>query len=148
MKNYNLIIPEEKDFCICSCLQAILNFEGKNIGQKDISKRLTLANGCGFKVNDEKIKKFFFDMGFNYVFYWENETPFNEPELVLEDMKRERGHGLVGIKDHSFLFYDFKYPELKLIDPNDKEIKIKNYAQLIKEMYDAKGFFALIKRIN
>lgn len=147
MKNYNIIIPEKKNFCVCSCLQAILNFEGKNISQKNISEKLTPSNnGCGFKVNDNKIKRFLFERGFNYEFYWRNETPFNEPELILEDIEREKNHGLVGIKDHVFLFYNFKYPELKLIDPNDKKIKTKDYSKLIKEMYNTEGFFALIKK--
>lgn len=149
MKNYNIIIPEEKNFCVCSCLQAIFDFEGKKISQKDISKKLTPSNnGCGFKVHDKNIKKFLFESGFNYLFYWRNETPFNEPELLLEDMKKEKNHGLIGIKNHSYVLSDFKYPELKLIDPNDKKIKIKNYDQMIKEMHNTEGFFTLIQRIN
>lgn len=145
MKNYNLIASEEKNFCVCSCLQAIFDFEGKKISQKDISKKLNLGKE-GFKIHDDKIKEFLFETGFNYVFYWRNETPLNEPELVLDDMKKE--HGLVGIKNHSYLFYDFKYPKVQLIDPNDKKIKTQDYDEMIKEMYNSEGFFALIKKIN
>ena len=145
MKNYNIIAPEEKNFCICSCLQAIFDFEGKKFAQKDIAKKLNFGKE-GFKVHDNQIKKFLFEIGFNYVFYWRNETPLNEPELVLDDMKKD--HGLIGIKHHSYLFYDFKYPKIQLKDPNDGKIKIKEYNQMIKEMYNTEGFFALIKKIN
>lgn len=149
MKNYNITSPEENNFCVCSCLEAILNFEGMKMSQKNIAEKLTPSNnGCGFKIHDNKTKKFLFKYGFNYEFYWRNTTPFNEPDLVLEDMKNDNNHGLIGIKDHCFLFYDFKYPELKLIDPNNKKIKIKDYETMIKEMYNTEGFFVLIKRIN
>lgn len=145
MKNYDVTIPQEKNFCICSCLQAIFYFEGIKISQKDISKKLTSSNG-GFKADDEKIKRFLSEMGFEYNFYWRNETLLNEPELVLEDMKKH--HGLIGVKDHAYVFYDFKYPQINLIDPNDQEIKTKDYNQIIKEMYNTEGFFGLIKKLK
>ena len=144
MKRYDIIPPEEKNFCVVSCLQAILGLEGIKINQEDISKKLTPAKD-GFKVHDKRIKNFLFEFGFDYTFYWKDETPFNEPESVLEDMRKD--HGLVGIDNHSYVFYDFKYPELKLIDPNNAQIKTKDYCQMIKEMCNTKGFFSLIKKL-
>ena len=41
MKNYNLIPQEKDNYCVCSVLQAIFDFYGKRLNQKDISERLT-----------------------------------------------------------------------------------------------------------
>ena len=46
---------------------------------------------------------------FDFTFCWRKETPFNEPCLVLHDMLID--HGLVGINQHIYLFYDFNYPK-------------------------------------
>jgi ABC-type bacteriocin/lantibiotic exporter with double-glycine peptidase domain len=144
MKNYNLIPQEKDNYCVCSVLQAVFDFHGKRLNQKDISKKLT-SSEKGFKINDDQIKIFLTEMGFDYIFYWRNETPLNEPWLVLDDMKKD--HGLVGINQHIYLFYDFNYPKLNLIDPLDGEIKLKDYNKMIKEMYKTEGFFGLIRKI-
>ena len=144
MKNYNLIPQEKDNYCVCSVLQAIFDFHGKKLNQKDISKKLK-SSEKGFKVNDDRIKNFLFEMGFDYIFYWRNETPLNEPWIVLDEMKKD--HGLVGINHHIYLFYDFDYPKLNLIDPLDGKIKFKDYDTMIEEMCKTEGFFGLIKYI-
>lgn len=144
MRNYNITPPEEKNFCVPSCLQAILRYEGINIGQKDIAKKLSEAEE-GFKVHDEQIKQFLYELGFEYMPYWWNETPFHEPDLVLEEMNEHQG--IIGIKNHAHIFYDYKPYKLGIIDPNDKSIKIKEYYPLIREMSETEGFFGLIKRL-
>ena len=57
MKNYKLIPQEKDNSCVCSVLQAIFDFHGKNLNQKDISKKLTPSEK-GFKINDDQIKIF------------------------------------------------------------------------------------------
>ena len=144
MKNYSLIPQEKDDYCVCSVLQAIFDFHRIELNQRDISKKLTPSEK-GLKINDDRIKVFLSEMGFDYKFYWRNETPIDEPWLVLEDMKKY--HGLVGINHHMFLFSDFNYPKLNLIDPMDGKIKLKDYDSMIEEMYRTEGFFGLIKNI-
>jgi len=124
-------------------LQAILNSHGIKLSQEDISKKLTPSEK-GFKINDDLIKLFLVEMGFEYLFYWRNETPLNEPWLVLDDMKKD--HGLVGINNHLYLLNDFNYPTLHLIDPSDGKIKLKDYYEMIYEMNETVGFFGLIKK--
>ena len=143
MNNYNLIPQEKDNCCVCSVLQAIFDFHGKKLNQKDISKKLTPSEK-GFKINDDQIKIFLNEMGFDYIYYWRNETPLNEPCLVLDNMIKD--HGLVGINHHMYLFYDFNYPKLSLIDPSDGKIKLKDYDKMIKEMYKTEVFFGLIKK--
>jgi len=138
-------IQEKNNYCICAVLQNIFLDYKITKSQDEIALNLT-PDKNGFRVNDDKIKNFLKSNGFDYNFYWRNETPLNEPELVLDEMKKD--HGLIGIKHHSYLFYDFKYPKIQLKDPNDGKIKIKEYNQMIKEMYNTEGFFALIKKIN
>jgi len=143
MKSYNLIPQEKDDYCVCSVLQAIFDFHGIEINQRDISNKLT-SSEKGLKINDDRIKVFLTEMGFDYISYWRNETPLNEPWLVLDDMKKD--HGLVGINHHMYLFSDFNYPKLNLIDPLDGKIKLKDYDSMIQEMYSTEGFFGLIKK--
>jgi len=47
------------------------------------------------------------EIGFDFTFYWRNETPFNEPCLILHDMLID--YGLVGINQHIYLFYGFNF---------------------------------------
>ena len=107
MKNYKLIPQEKDNYCVCSVLQAIFNSHGKRINQKDIPEKLT-SSEQGSKINDTQIRNFLIEIGFDYTFYWRNETPLNEPYLVLDDMLID--HGLVGINHHIYLFYVFNYP--------------------------------------
>jgi len=97
------------------------------------------------KINDDRIKVFLTEMGFDYISYWRNETPLNEPGLVLDDMKKD--HRLVGINQHMYLFSGFNYPKLNLIGPLDGKIKLKDYDSMIEEMYTTEGFFGLIRKI-
>lgn len=138
MKNFNLI-PQEKDsYCVCSVLQAIFDFHEGRLNQEDISERLTCC-GKGFKINDDCMKIFLNEMGYDYFFYWRNETPLNEPWLVLDDMKKD--HGLVGIDHHIYLFFDFNYPDVNLIDPSDGKIKSMDYYEMVKKMCETEGFW-------
>jgi len=143
MKNYKLIPQEKDNYCVCSVLQAIFDYHGIRISQEDISEKLTSCEK-GFKVNDDQIRNLLNELGFDFTFYWRNETPLNEPCLVLDDMILD--HGLVGINHHIYLLYDFNYPKLDLIDPIDGKIKAKDYDKMIEEMYKTKGYFGLIKK--
>ena len=51
-----------------------------------------------------------------------------------------KDHGLVRINHHMYLFQDFTYPKLSLIDPFDGKIKFMDYDKMIKEIYKT-GFF-------
>ena len=144
MKKYNLIPQEKENFCVCAVLQAIFDVDGLRVNQEDISGRLTVCEK-GFKMNDDRVKTFLNEMGYDFWFYWRNETPLNEPWLVLDDMKQD--HGLVGIDCHMYLFSDFDYPGVNLIDPSDGKIISKEYDEMVREMCETEGFFGLIKKI-
>lgn len=145
MNNYDIVPQEKNNYCVCSVLQAIFKKYSIEISQNEIANSLTPSEK-GFEVYDKNIKNFIESLGFEYEFYWRNETPLNEPELVLENMIAHQG--FIGINDHTYLFVDYKYPNVKMIDPEKGKLKTKEYHSMIKEMYDyKKGFFGLIKKV-
>ena len=143
MKDYNLVPQENINYCLCSVLQAILNFHNISISQRNIVDRLTPSKK-GFYADDDKIKEFLLSNGFEYYFYYYNQTPFNEPDIVLRDMNNN--HGIIGINSHAYILKYFKDPELELINPKDRSLIKINYYKLISEMKNSGGFFGLIKR--
>lgn len=145
MKKYNLIPQKKDNYCVCSVLQAILKDNGFNISQNKIANNLTPSKK-GFYVDDYKIKGFLLERNLNYIYYPHNATPFNEPELVLEEMKLN--YGFVGVNSHVYLLQDFKDPILNLIDPLDNSKKENNLYSLREEMRKKFGFFGLIKKIR
>ena len=71
LQRFRIKMKQEKNnYCLCSVLQDILFYEKKiKISQDEIAKRLTPAEK-GFKADDENIKKFMKEQGFDYQFYW------------------------------------------------------------------------------
>ncbi len=144
MKKYNLIPQEKNNFCVCSVLQSIFNKYDISMSQKEISKNLTPTEK-GFNIDDKKIKNFLNNNGFLYTPYWKNETPFNEPENVLEDIIKH--DGFIGIKDHVYLVNYFNDPDIIITDPADISKIEKNLYSVRKEMEDSgNGYFCLIKK--
>src|SRR6056297_3364174 len=144
MKEYNIIPQEKNNFCVCSVLQSIFNKYNISMSQKEISKNLTPSEK-GFKIDDEKIKNFLNSKEFYYTAYWKNETPFNEPENVLEDIIKSEG--FIGIKDHVYLVNYFNDPDIIITDPADISKIEKNLYSVRKEMEDSgNGYFCLIKK--
>tara|TARA_Y100000310_G_scaffold344364_1_gene456765 strand:+ start:7136 stop:7576 length:441 start_codon:yes stop_codon:yes gene_type:complete len=137
-----LIPPERKDYCVCSVVQGILRRYDVNLSQREIASRLTPAEN-GHVVDDDKLKNLFESKGLEYNFFWNHETPFNEPDFVLNDMNENSG--IVGISSHLYLFDKFVDPDCYLIDPNNNEIVVKRIGELVKEM-GSSGFFGVVKR--
>jgi hypothetical protein len=146
MKNYEVKIQEKHDFCVCAVLQAIFNKNGINLSQEDISKNLTPGKDGGYKINDSNITNFLLSKGFKYEHYFWNETPFNEPDSLLQEMNINEG--IVSLNKHSYILKNFSDPNLEIIDPKDGEIIKKNICNLLKEMHEKDGGFGLIKHIH
>jgi len=144
MKNYSLVPQERVDYCLCSVLQAILKSHNISTSQRDIADNLTPSDK-GFLAHDDRIKAFLRSRGFNYDFYWYNETPFNEPDMILRDM--QDNDGIIGIGQHTYLMAGFNDPSIKLIDPGDNAIIKRDIYELLKEMKSHEGLFGLIKKL-
>lgn len=146
MKEYNLIPQEKRNYCVCSVLQAIFDSHKIKISQDEIASKLTPAEK-GFYVDDDKIKLFLKGSGFDYKYYWRNQVVLNEIEFALEEMKNSEGFLTIG--HHSYLFLDYNYREVLLIDPkngekikyleDDLDYKIRNS--------ETQGFFGLLKKL-
>ncbi len=142
MKSYNLIPQERNNYCICSVLQAIFNNNKINLSQKEIADNLTPSDK-GFLPHDDTIKNFLRSRGFEYFFYWYNETPFNEPDELLRDMNKYEG--IIGIKSHIYLLKNFNDPILEIINPENNKVFRKDIYETLKEMKKLEGFFGLVK---
>jgi len=143
MKSFELVVQEKWNFCLCCVLQAIFKKYGLTISQEEIAENLT-PKTKGFAHDDLKIKEFMARNKFSYSCFWAHETPFNEPDGLLEEMCEDEG--IIGINTHVYLLKDFQHPRLKIIDPKNGREFEKEYSELLKEMgYD--GFFGLIKYI-
>ncbi|OGJ12176.1 hypothetical protein A3K62_02700 [Candidatus Pacearchaeota archaeon RBG_16_35_8] len=145
MRHYELK-PQEKDtYCACSCLQAIFKRHGIEISQQEIAESLNPSKR-GFYLDDGRMRRFLESHGFSYKFFFHNETDFNEPDALLEEI-RERD-GLIGINSHVFLFADFHYPDVKLIDPLHGIVIERDFFGLTREMARNEGFYGLIGRMS
>lgn len=147
MKSYSIRKQEENNYCLCSCLQAILKYHNILREQREIADKLSINEmNNGFMINDEKIKRFLNDLGFKYNWYYYNETPFNEHDYTLECMKEE--HGIVGIQKHVYLLKNFKDSILTLINPENCSEFEKKLSVAIEYMkLDNSGGFGLIRKI-
>ncbi len=141
---YDLIPQERQDYCLCSVVQAILRRNNVSFSQGDIAKNLTRSKE-GFRGDDERIKSFLRANGLEYFFYWQNETPFNERDTLLEEMNVNEG--IIGVNSHVYLLESFRYPRLEIINPEDNRIVTKDYFELVRIM-DQEDFFAMIKRVK
>lgn len=139
---YDLTPQEKEDYCLCSVLQAILRKYEIDESQDEIAQQLTLDKN-GFKVDDEKIDSLLTKHNLDYSFYWLNETPFNEPDIVLQEMSQYSG--FLGIDTHVYLVENYQDPSVTLIDPKHGNLLKKDYYDLLREMFP-NGFFAVVKK--
>ena len=142
---YALTPQEREDYCLCSILQAILERHGIKVSQSEIAKDLTPSKN-GFLVYDERMKDFLELKGFEYLFYWHDETPFNERDTVLEEMRAN--NGIIGVGKHVYLLEVFEYPVVKMIDPENGQVRVRNLVEMVKEMQDSEGFFGVVKKVK
>lgn len=145
MRHYELKPQEKNTYCACSCLQAIFKRHGIEISQQEIAESLNPSHN-GFYLDDERMRRFLESRGFSYRFFHHNETEFNEPDSLLEEI-HERD-GLIGINSHVFLIADFHYPDVKLIDPLNGRIVEREFFDLTREMARNNGFYGLIRRMS
>ena len=146
MGGYDLIPSEKSSYCVCSVLQAIFKIQGIGISQDEIAGRLTPYGEKLFHIDDEQMRLFMLNMGFNYEYFPHNATPFNEPDMLLDEMTKN--HGLLGVNNHAYLLEDFNDPELELIDPKDGSKGKKHIRDLLAEMGRSKGCFGLVKKLD
>ncbi len=144
----NNLTPQEKsDYCVCSALQSILEKYDIHLSQEQIASKLTSAKN-GFLVNDDRMTNFLNSNNLEYNFYWQDQTPFNERDAVLEEM--DANNGIIGVDTHVYLLERFRYPLVEMIDPSNKDeynARItKNLYELVQDMEQSAGFFAVIKR--
>ncbi|MCP6727634.1 MAG: hypothetical protein KJI69_06510 [Patescibacteria group bacterium] len=145
MSSIELEIQKEWNFCFCSALQTIFKKHDIKISQEDIANNLTPSTN-GFLVDDFKIREFMKRNGFSYDFYWNNETPFNEPDILLNEMNEH--NGILGIKNHVYLLKYFKDPKIEMINPESGKVIQTDIYQTLREMENTYGFFGLIKYIH
>lgn len=146
MKQYNLKPQEDNNLCVCSCFQAVFNNYGISLSQRQIAFKLTPAEK-GFLIHDDRVKQFLSSQGFSYEFYRYNETPFNEPDFLLEDNK-EKKHIIIGVNSHSYLLVYFKDPVIHILDPEDACVKQDNLSGLLRKMHEKdSGGFGLISKL-
>ena len=142
-----ILKPQEKsNYCVCSILQAIFKINRIEISQDEIANNLEPSEN-GFFTEGEIITSYLKQKGFEYSFYRHNATPFNEPEILLEDMVL--GTGLLGFHKHTYLFLEFKDPIVSLVDPKDDSIKHFELRNMREAMAESKnGFFGLVKKLK
>lgn len=145
MEDLLIKIQEESNLCLCSVIQTILEDNNIYTSQGEIANNLTHSKN-GFVAHDEEIKGFFREQGFEYHFYWHNETPFNEPDSVLREM--DKNYGVVGIDTHTYLLRSFKDPAVEIVDPRKGEIVISPLYDVLESMRKTGGFFGLVKKMN
>ncbi len=145
MSSIDLEVQKEDNFCLCSVLQTIFKKYDIKISQEEIANNLTPSEN-GFFAGDPLIKKFMRANGFDYQFYGHNQAPFNEPDMLLEDMGEN--NGLLGINSHIYLLKSFKDPKLEIIDPRDGGVIQTDIYQFLRKMENGEGLFGLIKYIH
>ncbi len=145
MKDYRLIPQERWDYCLCSVLQAIFDRHGISISQDEIARNLTQKDK-GFSAHDDKFRIFLRSNGFQYNFYWYNETPFNEPDTLLGRMGKY--DGIIGVNTHVYLLKGFHDPLLTIINPEDNKSIEREIHELLEEMRKNEGCFGLIRRLE
>ena len=138
-------IQEEEYYCLCTILSDILLQHKINLSQKEIANNLTPAKN-GFRVDDDKIKNFLINRGFDYNFYWWNETPFNEPYSVLKEISNNEG--FIGLGDHAYRILKFEDPTIITVDPAIGLPKDFNYYFIMNSLSKLDGGFGLIKHIG
>jgi len=146
MRDYHLIPPEKEMYCVCSVIQAIFDRLDVNISQEEIAERLT-PSAHGFLVDDKRMRNLIEGHDFSYEFFWRNQVPLNDPELVLWEM--EEHSGFIGIGNHLFFVRGYNYPSLEVLNPENCETEIIVYREMDRKMRESKkGCFGLIKKLD
>ena len=140
------LIPQEKDnYCICSILQGIFIKYGIRDSQDQIAANLSPTE-FGHKVDDERITTFLISRGFDYRFYWHNETPFNEPNTLLWEISAN--DGFIAIGRHAQRVLHFADPDIFIDDPADTKRKVVSIYEVLPDLARLGGGFGLIKRMS
>lgn len=140
------LTPQEKEnYCVCSVLQGVFRKYHLFVNQEDIAKNLTPSEK-GFYVDDKRFKDFLNKNGFEYEYYFHNQTPFNEPDTLLLEMNKE--NGFLGHHNHVYLLDEYIDPIVNLIDPSNSYSVSNELSDLMVKMMEGKGFFGLIKKLN
>ena len=137
-------MQEKNNYCLCSIVLDVLSKYGISKSQKEIAKSLTPGKK-GFLANDNRIKELLKNSGFNYEFYWWNQTPLNEPDYLLREISEN--DGFVGIGDHAFRVTNFEDPSLSIINPANGSREEFNYYFLMNKLRNFDGGFGLIKKL-
>ena len=144
MRQYSLTPQEEKNYCVPSCLQAILRNYNIEETQREIFQQLTPTEK-GVLISDDKFKNLLSIFEFNYDFFLYNQTPFNEPDFLLN--KNSDKDILIGINEHCYILVLFQDPKLHVIDPKDAIIKEDELPNILNKMRKTKsGGFGLISK--
>ncbi|MEX0921072.1 MAG: hypothetical protein WDZ62_02295 [Candidatus Pacearchaeota archaeon] len=145
MVEQTLALQEKQNYCVCAVLQNIFIKYDIHLSQEDIAKSLTPSEK-GFYVDDKNFYNFMNLVGLKYKYYFHNETPFNEPETLLEEMSNT--NGFIGHHNHVYLLENFKDPIVKMVDPKDNRIISRNLEKLMLNLKSGRGFFGLVKRVE
>lgn len=137
---------EKNNYCLCSVLSDIFSRYGFGFTKEFIGDYLT-PTLKGFRADDDKIKNFLNLNGLEYNFYWWNQTPLNEPDLLLREIAKNEG--FVGIGDHAYRIISFKDPEIIIMNPDNviKSPEKMDYYSLMKKLKKNDGGFGLIKKL-
>jgi hypothetical protein len=139
------MIQKKNNYCLCSILSDIFLDYNIKISQDEIAKNLT-PTPKGFNADDNKIKNFMREKGFEYNFYWWNQTPFNEPDSLLVEIAENQG--FVGIEEHAYRVLEFEDPMITIIDPVGESPREINYYSVMDSLRKVDGGFGLIKHIH
>ena len=141
------MVQENNNYCLCSILSDIFLDYNIKISQDEIAKNLT-PTPKGFRADDNKIKEFLKDKGFNYEFYWWNQTPFHEPDSLLKEISENQG--FIGIEDHLYRVLEFEDPMIVVLDPANVNEAPRDfdYSYLMHKLREVNGGFGLIKHIH
>ena len=149
---YNLSQQEEGNWCLPACLQAVLRRHEIYEEQEDIARDLGVDED-GAKI--KRIEEFLKQRGFSFEDYNYNQTPFNEPNFLLNEARIRGDDVLVDIPvqkrdvKHSLLLQDIQGNELIMLDPDGVVKRTRNLYELHREMFQRKmGGFSVIKRVK
>ena len=146
MPNCYLVPQEREDYCVCSVLQGILRKDGISVSQGEIARNLTPGKNGGFLLEGEAIYGFLGRTGFDYRFYWYDEVPFNEPDMLLREM--DSHSGFVAMDYHSYFLRGFRDPNLSLVNPVGGVLLTPDLLDVRMMMANLGGGFGLVKRLD
>lgn len=139
-------MTQEKDnYCLCAILSDIFLDYNITTPQKEIAKNLTPTQK-GFRADDNKIKDLLRKNGFDYNFYWWNQTPFHEPDSLLNEISNNQG--FICIEDHAYRVLEFEDSMIILIDPVSESSTEVNYYSTMDKLRKFDGGFGLLRHVQ